>query len=106
MNAGVATSPCAVVNTPQRAPPPVCVTPNPTAPSVIDSATVYNSKNVYEKATRRRDLRRPLGRTRSIARVGRVGVPEPRPRAVRGRADSHREGRTLGAAVERASHDE
>ena len=50
-----------------------------------------------ETTSRRRALRRTIGRARSVAGVGRRGVRESRPHALRAGADPHREGRPLGA---------
>src|SRR3989442_9311155 len=97
MKAGVSTAPCAVVITPRRAPPSLCVTRKPNG--VVDNTTDYNlirgaestavlrvlcvhsafglARRSIEKAPRRRDLRRPLPRARSLARVGGRGFLKP-----------------------------
>ena len=57
-----------------------------------------HSADRVKKTARRRHLRRPLRRARSVARVGGRGLPEPRSRALRAGPDPDREGRPLGAA--------
>ena len=51
-----------------------------------------------EEAPRRRHLRWPVGRTRSVGRLGRRGLQAPRSLALRARRDPHREGRPLEPA--------
>src|SRR5262245_64758482 len=97
MNAGVSTSPCGVVITPQRVRPSVCVTRKEKGDADIVERTVYNFKS-RGQTTRRRDLRRSIGRTRSVAGLGGQRVQESRPRSLRGDPDQNREGRPLDAA--------
>src|SRR4029079_635442 len=102
MNAGVSTAPCAVVMTPRRARPSLCVTRNAKSLTTSVYGKIWFRVFVVswqiltrEENPRRRDLRRPLGRARSVARVGGRGLQEPRPRPLRSGADSHLESRPL-----------
>ena len=81
MNAGVCTSPCAVVITPRRARPSVWVTRKPKGrhhAKFMRSAGRETCRVIREKAARRRDLRRPIRRARGVARLGGGRLQEPR----------------------------
>ena len=58
-----------------------------------------------ETSSRRRAVRRAVRRARSVAGVGRGGVRQSRPHALRAGADPDREGRAVGAGRPRADRD-
>ena len=106
MNAGVSTTPCAKRRRPRRA--RAVASDDVEAESSGHGALAYNDSpsaasggaaavDTRETTSRRRALRRPVRRARSVAGVGGRGVRQSRPQALRAGRDPHREGRPLGA---------
>ena len=97
MNAGVCTTPCGVSRTrrgARRRRWRADVKPKRRDTLIIGTSDV-------KKTARRRHLRRPVGRTRSVDRLGRVHLQAPRSGALRAGPDPDREGRPLGAGRRR-----
>ena len=111
MNAGVSTAPCAVrqhaaaraavgvgdakAKARRRERPRIAVHNRSERRTAFACSCILAS--VREETSRRRHLRRTIGRARSVARLGRRRLQEPRPRALRAGPDPDREGRPLDA---------
>ena len=75
------------------------------APSPSGSGTFRPPRRRRDTTQNRSDLRRPVRRARSLARLGRIGHRQPRPRSVRGDPHPHRSGRPVGTARSPADAD-